>query len=139
MLKEISILNFAIIESLDLEFTEGFNIFTGETDAGKSIILDALSIVLGEKADNSFVREGAKRASVEAVFDYGNRREEIEDILKREDLMPDDGIAEVTLSRELRLEGRSTARINGHGVSLSILQEIGSLRVTNLTYVRILE
>lgn len=129
MLKEISILNFAIIESLDLEFTAGFNIFTGETGAGKSIILDALSIVLGEKADNSFVREGAKRASVEAVFDYGNRREEIEDILKREDLMPDDGIAEVTLSRELRLEGRSTARINGHGVSLSILQEIGSLLV----------
>ena len=99
MLKEISILNFAIIESLDLEFTAGFNIFTGETGAGKSIILDALSIVLGEKADNSFVREGAKRASIEAVFDYGNRREEIEDILKREDLLPDDGIAEVTLSR----------------------------------------
>ena len=69
MLKEISILNFAIIESLDLEFTAGFNIFTGETGAGKSIILDALSIVLGEKADNSFVREGAKRASIEAVFD----------------------------------------------------------------------
>ena len=129
MLKEIRILNFAIIESLDLEFTAGFNVFTGETGAGKSIILDALSMVLGEKADNSFIREGTKRASVEAVFDYGNRREEIEDILKREDLMPDDGIEEVTLSRELRLEGRSTARINGHGVSLGILQEFGSLLV----------
>ena len=55
MLKEISIRNFAIIESLDLEFTSGFNVFTGETGAGKSIILDALSIVLGEKADSSFV------------------------------------------------------------------------------------
>ena len=71
MLKEISIRNFAIIESLDLEFTSGFNVFTGETGAGKSIILDALSIVLGEKADSSFVREGAKRASIEAIFDYG--------------------------------------------------------------------
>lgn len=129
MLKEIRILNFAIIESLDLEFTTGFNVFTGETGAGKSIILDALSIVLGEKADNSFVREGTKRASIEAVFDYGNRREEIEEILKREDLLPDDGIGELTLSRELRIEGRSTARINGHSVSLGILQEIGSLLV----------
>ena len=129
MLKEIRILNFAIIEALDLEFTAGFNVFTGETGAGKSIILDALSIVLGEKADNSFIREGTKRASIEAVFDYGNRREEIEDILKREDLLPDDGIEEVTFSRELRLEGRSTARINGHSVSLGILQEIGSLLV----------
>ena len=129
MLKEISIRNFAIIESLDLEFTSGFNVFTGETGAGKSIILDALSIVLGEKADSSFVREGAKRASIEAIFDYGNRRDEITEILEREDLAPDDGIEEVTLSRELRLEGRSTARVNGHGVSLSVLQEIGSLLV----------
>lgn len=129
MLKEISIRNFAIIESLDLEFTSGFNVFTGETGAGKSIILDALSIVLGEKADSSFVREGAKRASIEVIFDYGNRRDEITEILEREDLVPDDGIEEVTLSRELRLEGRSTARVNGHGVSLSVLQEIGSLLV----------
>jgi len=129
MLKEISIRNFAIIESLDLEFTSGFNVFTGETGAGKSIILDALSIVLGEKADSSFVREGAKRASIEAIFDYGNRQDEITEILEREDLAPDDGIEEVTLSRELRLEGRSTARVNGHGVSLSVLQEIGSLLV----------
>ena len=129
MLKEIRIQNFAIIESLDLEFTDGFNIFTGETGAGKSIILDALSIVLGEKADNSFIREGTKRASVEAFFDYGNRREEIEEILKREELLPDDGIEEISLSRELRMEGRSTARVNGHGVSLSVLQEIGALLV----------
>ncbi len=129
MLKEIRIQNFAIIESLDLEFTDGFNIFTGETGAGKSIILDALSIVLGEKADNTFIREGTKRASVEAFFDYGNRRDEIEEILKREDLLPDDGIEEISLSRELRMEGRSTARVNGHGVSLSVLQEIGALLV----------
>ena len=129
MLKEIRIRNFAIIESLDLELTPGFNVFTGETGAGKSIILDALSIVLGEKGDNSFVREGTKRASIEAVFDYGTRSEEILEILEREDLLPDDGIEELSLSREIRLEGRSTARINGHSVSLSLLQEIGSLLV----------
>ncbi len=129
MLKEIRISNFAIIESLDLELTPGFNVFTGETGAGKSIILDALSIVLGEKSDASFVREGTKRASVEAVFDYGTRREEITEVLEREDLPPDDGIEELSLSREIRLEGRSTARVNGHSVSLSLLQEIGSLLV----------
>ena len=129
MLKEIRIRNFAIIESLDLELTAGFNVFTGETGAGKSIILDALSIVLGEKGDNSFVREGTKRASIEAVFDYGTRGEEITEILEREDLLPDDGIGELSLSREIRLEGRSTARVNGRSVSLSLLQEIGSLLV----------
>ena len=129
MLKEISIQNFAIIESLDLEFTSGFNVFTGETGAGKSIILDALSIVLGEKADVSFVREGTKRASIESIFDYGSRRDEIVEVLEREDLLPDDGIEEVSLSRDIRLEGRSTARVNGHAVSLSVLQEVGSLLV----------
>ena len=129
MLKEIRIQNFAIIESLELEFTSGFNVFTGETGAGKSIILDALSIVLGDKADNSFVREGTKRASIEAVFDYGSRKDEIMEVLEREDLLPDDGIEEVVLSREVRLEGRSTARINGRSVSLSVLQELGSLLV----------
>ena len=127
MLREISIRNFAIIETLDLEFTPGFNVFTGETGAGKSIILDALSIVLGDKADNSFIREGTKRASIEAVFDYGARRDEITGILEREELLPDDPVEELTITRELRLEGRSTARINGHAVSLSVLQELGAL------------
>ena len=129
MLKEIRIRNFAIIESLDLDLSAGFNVFTGETGAGKSIILDALSIVLGEKGDTSFVREGTKRASIEAVFDYGTRGEEITEILEREDLLPDDGIEELTLTREIRLEGRSTARVNGHSVSLGVLQETGSLLV----------
>ena len=129
MLREIRIRNFAIIESLDLELTPGFNVFTGETGAGKSIILDALSIVLGEKSDTSFVREGTQRASIEAVFDYGDRREEITEVLERDDLLPDDGIEELSLTREIRLEGRSTARVNGHSVSLSLLQEIGSLLV----------
>lgn len=129
MLKEIRIRNFAIIESLDLDLSAGFNVFTGETGAGKSIILDALSIVLGEKGDTSFVREGTKRASIEAVFDYGTRGEEITEILEREDLLPDDGIEELTLTREIRLEGRSTARVNGHSVSLGVLQETGSILV----------
>ena len=129
MLRELGIRNFAIIETLDLEFTGGFTVFTGETGAGKSIILDALSAVLGDKADTSFVREGTKRASVEAVFDYEKHEAEITGILEREDLLPDDGGTEVTLTREVRAEGRSTARVNGHSVSLAVLQEIGALLV----------
>lgn len=129
MLRELSIRNFAIIDSLDLEFSDGFVVFTGETGAGKSIILDALSAVLGEKADTSFVREGTKRASVEAVFDLEKHGSEIMGILEREDLLPDEGTKELTLTREIRAEGRSTARVNGHSVSLSMLQEIGALLV----------
>ena len=129
MLRELSIRNFAIIDSLDLEFSDGFVVFTGETGAGKSIILDALSAVLGEKADTSFVREGMKRASVEAVFDLEKRGSEIMGILEREDLLPDEGTEDLTLTREIRAEGRSTARVNGHSVSLSMLQEIGALLV----------
>jgi len=124
MLKSIRIRNFALIDTLELEFSSGLNIFTGETGAGKSIILDALSMVLGEKADPSFVREGTRSASIEAVFDMGTG--EVSALLEREDLLPDDGSSELTLARELRTEGRSTARVNGHAVSLGILQELGA-------------
>ncbi len=129
MLKEIHIRNFVLIETLDLEFSGGFNVFTGETGAGKSIILDALSVVLGDKADTSFIREGAKRASIEAVFDYGDRREELTEILEREDLLPDEADGELILAREIRDGGRSTARVNGSAVSIALLQELGALLV----------
>ncbi len=129
MLKEIHIRNFVLIEALDLEFSGGFNVFTGETGAGKSIILDALSVVLGEKADTSFIREGTKRASIEAVFDYGSRRDEITEILEREDLMPEEGDDELILAREIRDGGRSTARVNGSAVSIAVVQELGALLV----------
>ncbi len=129
MLKEIHIRNFVLIEALDLEFSGGFNVFTGETGAGKSIILDALSVVLGEKADTSFIREGAKKASIEAVFDYGSRRDEITEILEREDLMPEDDDDELILAREIRDGGRSTARVNGSAVSIAVVQELGALLV----------
>ena len=129
MLKEIHIRNFVLIEALDLEFSGGFNVFTGETGAGKSIILDALSVVLGEKADTSFIREGTKRASIEAVFDYGSRRDEITEILEREDLMPEDDDDELILAREIRDGGRSTARVNGSAVSIAVVQELGALLV----------
>ena len=69
MLREIHIKNFSIIDNVHIEFVEGFNVLTGETGAGKSIIIDALSLALGERAAGDFIRSGEKEAVVEAFFD----------------------------------------------------------------------
>jgi DNA repair protein RecN (Recombination protein N) len=125
MLKEIAIHNFAIIDELELTFSDGFNAFTGETGAGKSIILDAVSMVLGGKSDPTFVRDGSGRAVIEAVFSCGDYKEVIREILLREDLLDETDFEELIMTREIRAEGRSIARINGHNVSLSVMHEIG--------------
>jgi DNA repair protein RecN (Recombination protein N) len=125
MLTELRIENFAIIQNLELAFAPGLNIFTGETGAGKSIILDALEAVIGGKADTTSIRTGADRASVEATFSLppGNRAA-VEELLEREDLM-DEGDT-FLLSREVRREGRSTGRVNGRAVSLPVMRELGA-------------
>lgn len=125
MLTELRIDNFAIIQQLELEFKPGLITFTGETGAGKSIILDAITAVVGGRTDPSMIRAGAERASVEATFRLSDaNRKLINDILEREDLMDDPDF--VTLSRELRREGRNIARANGRTVSLNLVREIGS-------------
>ena len=125
MLTELRIENFAIIQNLELAFTPGLNIFTGETGAGKSIILDALEAVIGGKADATSIRTGADRASVEAHFSLPPmNREAILELLEREDLMDD--ASSLALSREVRREGRSTGRVNGRAVSLPIMRELGA-------------
>ncbi len=129
MLKELSILNFAIIDRLELTFALGFNVFTGETGAGKSIILDAVSAVVGGKTDATMVREGAERASIEAVFTLDSSQTAVLTLLEREDLLDDPQSEEVTLSREIRAEGRSSARINGRSVNAQLLRELGQLLV----------
>lgn len=125
MLIELRIENFAIIQNLELAFTRGLNIFTGETGAGKSIILDALEAIIGGKADATSIRTGADRASLEAVFTLptGSKAEVLE-LLQREDLLDD--VDALILSREVRREGRSTGRVNGRAVSLPILRELGA-------------
>jgi DNA repair protein RecN (Recombination protein N) len=125
MLNELRIENFAIIQRLELEFKPGLITFTGETGAGKSIILDALTAVVGGRADATSIRAGADRANVEATFQLSDaNRQIIQEILEREDLLDDPDY--VTLSRELRREGRTTARINGRNASLNLVREIGS-------------
>ncbi|KAA0276027.1 MAG: DNA repair protein RecN [Chloroflexi bacterium] len=128
MLTELHIQNFAIIDKLDLRFGPGLIILTGETGAGKSIILDAVVMLIGGKADTTFVRTDSEAAFVEGVFQLkGPEREAVHEILKREELMDDPNY--VVLMREVRREGRSVARINGRTVNVGLLKEIGALLV----------
>jgi len=126
MITELTITDFAIIDHLQLQLAPGFVVFTGETGAGKSIIIDAVDLLLGGRADATQVRAGAEAARVEGIFALtGDLRADVEAILAREELQEPDGLAEVTLAREVRREGRSICRINGRAVSLSILKEVG--------------
>ena len=128
MLEELHIHDFAIIENLNLQFNSGLVVFTGETGAGKSIILDALGAILGARVDTTSVRKGADRAIVEGFFRLeGQERELINSLLEREGLLEEpDGL---WLGREIRAEGRTIARVNGRTVSLSVQSEIGEALV----------
>ncbi len=128
MLTELRIQNFAIIQELILEFDQGLVIFTGETGAGKSIILDALEAVLGGRADTTNIRTGSDRAFVEAVIKLDEpAKSAIQEILGEEDLLDDTDF--LVLRREIRREGRNTARINGRSVNVSLQHEVGSILV----------
>lgn len=128
MLQRLLVNDLAIIEQLDLEFGPGFVAFTGETGAGKSIIIDALGLVLGGRADPTLVRAGADAARVEATFTIdGLTQSAILAVLKREAL-DEEGDA-LVLAREVRREGRSTARVNGRMVSAPVLRELAELLV----------
>ncbi len=129
MLEEIRIQNFAIIDRLELTFDTGFNVITGETGAGKSIIIDAVDLLLGGKADGTFVRAGADKAVVEGTFALNKTvRAQVLPILKREEL---EGESDdyVTLAREVKNNGRSTIRINGVTANADVLKSIALLLV----------
>jgi len=128
MLTELHIDNFAIIHKLALTFQTGLITFTGETGAGKSIILDAIAAVIGGKAEPGMIRAGAERAIVEAHFRIPeDSRAAVDEILEREDLLDEPG--HLVLSREIRREGRSTARVNGRSAALSLVRELGAYLV----------
>ena len=128
MLTELRIQDFAIIDQLEMEFGPGLVVFTGETGAGKSIIMDALDMLLGGRADATTIRSDAELARVEGIFKLsGAERAAAHDILKREDLLDEQNY--VTLTREVRREGRSVARINGRSINLALLKELGEVLV----------
>lgn len=124
MLVELRIENFAIIDRLELNFKPGLITFTGETGAGKSIIIDAVETVMGSRAESTMIRAGAERANIEAVFLIPLEvRPQVHSILQREELLDDPEY--VTMGREIRVAGRNVARVNGRTTNVSLLKEIG--------------
>ncbi len=120
MLLRLSISNIAVIESAEIAFMDGLNILSGETGAGKSIIIDSVNLILGQRADRSLIRTGADSAYVEALFD-------ISDCKKTRDALSDmfdDSDTELVISRELSSSGRNTCRINGRMATLSQLESL---------------
>ncbi len=128
MLTDLRIRDFAIIDDLGLEFGPGFVAFTGETGAGKSIIIDAVELLLGGRAESSMVRSGASAALIEGVFRLDEAvADEVRAILEREGLLEDPTF--LTLGREVRSEGRNVCRVNGRSVGLALLRELGDFLV----------
>lgn len=132
MLKSLSIRNYALIEQLELEFGTGLNIITGETGAGKSIIIDALNLILGERADSEEVRSGTEKSIVEGIFTISGNR-------KVHRLLDEAGVAEepsggkapdeILVRREVNQKGQSRAFINDTPVPVSQLKQLGDLLV----------
>ena len=121
MLLEISIKNFAIIESISLNFEKGMTVLTGETGAGKSIIIDAMNMMLGARATTDVIRHGAPKAEIEGLFSVENSRL-LQEIFDEQGLEMGD---EIIIRREILQNGRSISRVNGQMVNLSLLRLIG--------------
>jgi DNA repair protein RecN (Recombination protein N) len=121
MLRSLSIRNFVVVESLDVEFDSGFTVLTGETGAGKSILLDALGLLLGDRFDQRQLRPGAERAELAATFDVDAART-VREWLAAEEL---DGDGDVLLRRVQDAQGRSRAWINGRPATLAQLAALG--------------
>lgn len=126
MLTHLTLINFALADHLALDIEQGFNVLTGETGAGKSLLLDALSACLGERTDTNYVRYGADKADVTAIFSYQADSAEANWLIDHE---LDDESGEIHLRRVIFATGRSKAWINGRPSSLAELKEIGRLLV----------
>ncbi|MCY4608177.1 MAG: DNA repair protein RecN [bacterium] len=121
MLTSLSVRNLAVIERIDLEFGDGLTVLTGETGAGKSILLDALGLVIGRRADISMIRPGSERASVTATFRIG-RESAVIGMLRQRGIECDE---ELVVRRQVRVDGRSLAHANDEVIGVTLLREIG--------------
>lgn len=125
MLNELQIKNVAIIDSVDIEFGKGFNVLTGETGAGKSILIDSINMALGGRTSRDLVRSGSDYAYAQAVFDVSPKiREKLEEL----DIEAEDDT--LIISRKITSEGKSTCKINGITAPLAVVREISELLLT---------
>jgi DNA repair protein RecN (Recombination protein N) len=128
MIQELRIQNFAIIDHLELNFKSGLVILTGETGAGKSIIIDAVEALLGSRTDTTMVRTGADKALLEATFEIPETvRSQVHALLVQENLLDDPNL--VSISREIRSNARTIARVNGRIINLGLLKQLGEFLV----------
>lgn len=125
MLRKLSIQNYAIIDELEIEFSENLNVITGETGAGKSIIIGALGLILGERADSTALVNKTKKCVIEGVFNADTKKA-VADFLKEHEL---DNEEEIVVRREIATNGKSRAFINDTPVNLSQLQQLSSMLV----------
>ncbi|SDB19013.1 DNA repair protein RecN (Recombination protein N) [Streptococcus henryi] len=126
MLLEISIKNFAIIEEISLTFDNGMTVLTGETGAGKSIIIDAMNLMLGARSSVEVIRHGAQKAEIEGFFSIEKDNAALKAILEDNGILASD---ELIIRREILQNGRSVSRINGHMVNLATLRSVGQFLV----------
>ena len=124
MLNSLSIKNVAVIDSLEVDMKNGLSVLTGETGAGKSIIIESINMILGERADRELVRRGTDKAVVEAVF---AANDDVCKILDENDIDTEDN--QVIVTRRIGAEGKSVAKINGSTVTLALLREISGMLV----------
>ncbi len=124
MLNSLSIKNVAVIDRLNVDFHDGMSVLTGETGAGKSIIIDSINMILGERANKELVRYGTDKAVVQAVFDMD---ESVRELLSQNDIDIDDD--QIIITRQLTKDGKSVARVNGMAVTLSVLRDISELLI----------
>jgi DNA repair protein RecN (Recombination protein N) len=127
LLSEISIKNFAIIEALSLSFDKGLTVLTGETGAGKSIIIDAIHLLIGGRGSSEFVRHGEEKAEIEGLFNLDHDRHPCYQKAQQFGIEIEEGM--VILRRDISRSGKSVCRINGKLVTISTLREIGSTLV----------
>lgn len=124
MLTQMSIRNFALIEQMNISFKDGITIFTGETGAGKSILMDAFSILLGERASSEFIRHGKDSFVIDGIFDIANHQSLL-DVLKSKNIIVEDN--QLILSRSFNISGKSIILANDQPIPLKALKEIGLL------------
>jgi len=129
MLQEINISNFVLIDELRMEFTAGLNILSGETGAGKSIVIDALGLLMGDRINNDFIRDESRKAVIEGVFDVSDNTDARIFLLEQGLVADADDAESIIVSREINPNGKTSARLNGRPVTVATLKTLSTYLV----------